>query len=375
MSEYQCYEFIALDRPLTSDDMAELRSISTRADISPTRFWNEYQWGGLKADPKKLLARYFDAFFYFANWASHRFMLRLPASQVNLQQLKPYFLGGPATLTKVGKYLILDLWSDSEEPEDDWFEARGRLGALVPLRSELLQGDMSAAYLAWLLVVQAQEVSSSAKEPRVPAGLREPNASLVALAEFLRIDRDLMAAAAEGSQDDALDVEALRSWIRARPARDKDRWLLKAVDDPSARIGTDLIAAFRREQPVNPARPRTVSALLARADELRLLREEAEAKQAEKDRRRADAARKRHLAALSKQGENAWARLERLIDERKYDEAVTLTVDLCDASVSSGDSDEFENRLAAVRKQHSRRRAYLDRLKRRLGARRLRVPR
>lgn len=367
MSEYQCYEFVALDRPLTSAEMAELRSISTRADISPTRFWNEYQWGDLKADPKKLLARYFDAFLYFANWASHRFMLRLPASQVDLRQLKPYFPGGPTTLTKTGKHLVVDLWSYSEEPEDDWFEAQGRLGALVPLRAGLLQGEMSAAYLAWLLAVQAEEVSSSAKEPPVPAGLREPNASLIALAEFLRIDRDLMAAAAEGSQGAALDAEALRSWIRARPARDKDRWLLKMIDDPSARIGTDLIAAFRPEQPVPRTKPRTVSALLARADELRLLREEAEAKQAEKDRSRAEAARERHLATLAKQGNKAWTRLERLIEERKYDEAVTLSVDLRDTAVLSGHTDDFESRIAAVRKEHSRRRGYLDRLRGRLG--------
>lgn len=367
MSEYQCYEFVTLDRPLTSAEMAELRGISTRADISPTRFWNEYHWGDLKADPKKLLARYFDAFLYFANWASHRFMLRLPASQVDLRQLKPYFPGGPATLTKTGKHLVVDLWSDSEEPEDDWFEAGGRLGALVPLRSELLQGDMSAAYLAWLLSVQAEEVSSSAKEPPVPPGLREPNASLIALAEFLRIDRDLIAAASEGSQNDSLDTEALRSWIRARPARVKDRWLLKATDDPSARIGTDLIAAFRREQPVPRTKPRTVSALLARADELRILREEAEAKQAEKDRHRSEAARKRHLATLAKQGNKAWTRLERLIEERKYDEAVTLTVDLRDTAVLSGGTDDFDTRIAAVRKEHSRRRGYPDRLRGRLA--------
>lgn len=130
-------------------------------------------------------------------------------------------------MTKAGKHLVIDLWSESEEPEDDWFEARGRLGALVPLRAELLQGDMSAAYLAWLLAVQAEDVAQSAKEPPVPAGLREPNASLIALAEFLRIDRDLVAAAAEGSQDDSLNAEALRSWIRSRPVREKDRWLLK----------------------------------------------------------------------------------------------------------------------------------------------------
>jgi hypothetical protein len=60
MTEYQSYEFVALDRPLTADEMAELRAISTRAEITPTRFWNEYHWGDLKADPADLLARYFD---------------------------------------------------------------------------------------------------------------------------------------------------------------------------------------------------------------------------------------------------------------------------------------------------------------------------
>ena len=48
----QCYEFVALDRRLTAKEMAELRSISTRAEITPTRFWNEYNWG----DPQ--LAKY-----------------------------------------------------------------------------------------------------------------------------------------------------------------------------------------------------------------------------------------------------------------------------------------------------------------------------
>jgi len=44
MSEYQYYEFLALDRPLTEKQRAELRSISTRAEITATRFVNEYQW-------------------------------------------------------------------------------------------------------------------------------------------------------------------------------------------------------------------------------------------------------------------------------------------------------------------------------------------
>jgi hypothetical protein len=36
MSEYQYYEFQAIDRPLTESEMEKLRSFSTRARITPT---------------------------------------------------------------------------------------------------------------------------------------------------------------------------------------------------------------------------------------------------------------------------------------------------------------------------------------------------
>ena len=61
MSEYQYYEFLAIDRPLTADEMAELRALSTRATITPVSFTNEYNWGDFKGDPDKLMQRYFDA--------------------------------------------------------------------------------------------------------------------------------------------------------------------------------------------------------------------------------------------------------------------------------------------------------------------------
>jgi hypothetical protein len=43
MSEYQYYEFVAIDQPLTCDDMADgMRSRSSRAAITATSFVNEY---------------------------------------------------------------------------------------------------------------------------------------------------------------------------------------------------------------------------------------------------------------------------------------------------------------------------------------------
>jgi hypothetical protein len=41
VSEYQYYEFLALDRPLTTDEQAEVRALSTRARITATSFTNE----------------------------------------------------------------------------------------------------------------------------------------------------------------------------------------------------------------------------------------------------------------------------------------------------------------------------------------------
>jgi hypothetical protein len=140
MSEYQCYEFVALDRLLTSKQMAALRAISTRAEISPTRFWNEYEWGDLKADPAKLVERYFDAHLYFANWGTHRLMLRAPIARVDAKTLRAYFVGGAATARTAGAHLIIDLHSEDEDAED-YEESEGSLAGLAPLRAELMRGE------------------------------------------------------------------------------------------------------------------------------------------------------------------------------------------------------------------------------------------
>jgi hypothetical protein len=55
VSEYQYYDFRAIDRPLTKKEMAALRSISTRVAITTTSFTNHYKWGDLKGNPSKLL--------------------------------------------------------------------------------------------------------------------------------------------------------------------------------------------------------------------------------------------------------------------------------------------------------------------------------
>ncbi len=78
MSEYQYYEFVALDQPLTDEQMQEVRKHSTRARITATSFVNEYHWGDFRGDINRFMTKYYDVFVYFANWGSHELRFRLP---------------------------------------------------------------------------------------------------------------------------------------------------------------------------------------------------------------------------------------------------------------------------------------------------------
>ena len=369
MSEYQYYEFVALDRPLSEKEMDELRAISTRAEITPTRFRNEYNWGDLKADPAKLLARYFDAHLYFANWGTPRFMLRLPAAQVDLRALRPYFPGGSATLTRVGRHVVLDLCvTDEVFLEDGWHEGE-QLDTLTPLRASLLQGDWALAYVAWLLTVQMGELDDDVLEPPVPPGLRRPSAPLSALVAFLCIDPDLLQAAAEASPAHDVDAAGLEKWVKELPDDEKERWLVRAIEAPEQPLGTALLAAYRRQTaPPLEKGSRTVGELCARVDEIEKAREKAEARRAASARARAEAARRKYLDELARQGDEAWARLEALIENRKYDEAVQLTVDLHDAAAQADAQAQLDSRFADIKKRYARRRSYMSRVKRALSS-------
>ncbi|GAC1359968.1 MAG: hypothetical protein NVSMB3_07760 [Acidobacteriaceae bacterium] len=84
MSEYQYYEFRAIDRPLDQAARGALRAISTRAEITSTSFTNTYNYGDFRGDPAKLMDRYFDAFVYVANWGTHRLMFRIPRRLIDV---------------------------------------------------------------------------------------------------------------------------------------------------------------------------------------------------------------------------------------------------------------------------------------------------
>lgn len=143
MSEYQYYEFQAVDCPLKETDREALRAISSRARITATGFTNSYNWGDLNGDPADFMERWFDLHLYLANWRTRRLMIRLPKRLVDPRLLEPLLLGIDwATLQTADDNLILDIARDEVELDQDWDDGSGWLAALAPLRADLLAGDL-----------------------------------------------------------------------------------------------------------------------------------------------------------------------------------------------------------------------------------------
>jgi hypothetical protein len=374
VSEYQYYEFVAVDRPLNVKQMGELRALSTRAQISSTSFTNHYEWGDFRGSPDRLMERYFDAFLYLANWGTHRLMFRLPARLLDHAVAGRYCVGDAARCRSAGGHVVLDLCSEDEE--GDWeYDGQGLLASILPVRAELAAGDLRALYLAWLGCVQAGEIDDQEPEPPVPAGLGALSAAGHAVAEYLRIDTDLLAVAAEGSTPLAAEQHSpheLERWVRKLPVAEKNTALLRVLQgDPHVRA--ELLRAHQDNTtgPGKAAAQRTVGTLLAAAENHRAERERRQRRHEAAERARREravaAAREQRLQALADRQEQAWRQVGELIATkrpREYDTAVELLTDLHTISRRSDTGDLFAVRLRALRGQHARKASLIERLHR-----------
>src|ERR671915_619625 len=374
MSEYQYYEFQAIDRPLTKREMGELRSFSSRATITPTRFVNHYEWGSFKGNPSAWMEKYFDAFLYLANWGTHELMLRLPRRVLDASMVKQYCCGESASAREKGEQVILEFRSESESGE--WIdEDTGHLSSLVPLRADIASGDLRALYLAWLACVQSGELDEADEEPPCPSGLGRLSAPFEAFVEFMRIDRDLLEVAAVGSPEavgTALAVEVER-WVSNLPEAEKTSLLVRLIEGNEPHLRAELVCRYRESRTLTSSKAavkrRTVGELLKAAERRAEERWRREAERAAQERARreqeAAEARERDLAALAQREAGAWREVDALIATKqpgKYDDAVKLLKDLRDIAIRAGRQGEVEARLVRLREQHAKKPSLVARL-------------
>jgi hypothetical protein len=368
MSEYQYYEFQAIDRPLDQAAQEALRSISSRARITATSFTNHYEWGDLKGDPRKFMERWFDLHLYLANWSTRRLMLRVPKRLVNRTDIESFLhdIDWVEVWTSSDN-LIVDICRNEVEVNDDWHDGSGQLATLAPLRADVLSGDFRLFYLLWLAAVQDEFIPEDELEP-LP-GIAPLTGALEGFAEFFGIDLDLVEAAAElGAGDAAMTKDALRKAIAAIPEREMADLLLRVVDGDS-HVAAELRNRVRKKNPASAVH-RTAGMLRMRAKEIAEARERAEAERREAERRRqaaeAEKARRARLKILKQRGASSvWREIEQEMERRNptgYDNAMTLLFDLQALAVEEGNQGDFERRLGTIRARHEKKGKFIERL-------------
>ena len=195
--------------------------------------------------------------------------------------------------------------------------------------------------------------------------------ALEAFAEFFCIDPDLVQAAAERSNTDAMSADDGRQVIAAMRDGEKTKLLARLFEgDPH--VGAELRVEVRKRlepRPEAPSGARTVGELLARAQAIGLAREKAKADKAAAEQKRAakeaEKVRRARIDAIARRGESVGREVESEIERRDpkgYDKAVGLLGDLQALANESGTIADFEKRLRAIEERHNNKRRFVERL-------------
>ncbi len=356
MSEYQYYEFQALDQPLTTEAQQAMRSLSSRVYLTARSASFVYNYSDFPADPFEILSEYFDVMLYITNWGTHQLMFRFPRQAIPTPVQAQYQSAECMEWLPAGDYTILNIKYHDESGDWGWVEGEGLLPGIVPVRDDILRGDCRALYLAWLVSVRDEfdilEDDEDLVGPPIPPNLHNLTASLKNFMEFFDLDSDLVAAAAQFSPTVTPSDEKLGGYLARLPDEEKDRFLRRLLRG-EAHLDVALAARLRElrdpaEDATSSETKRSLRQLIADAQQIAERRRAAERKQAE-------IKRLKKLEKVAQQEAALWARIPGLIAQKRakaYDNAVNILKDLHDLAKHQGRSAEFRERMVAIKNEH-----------------------
>src|SRR5438067_2615943 len=379
MSEYQRYEFMTIERPLTGEQLDAVEALSSHIEASSTHALIEYHWGDFKHNPIDVLHKFFDGFLYWANWGSPQLAFRFPHGILPDDLIDGYDLDDFVTFTKHRDYDILDIQFGEMEAPDEWVNYE--LGSLIAIRDELMEGDLRALYIVWLAgqrmiegydeeedydeeEQEGEEEDYEISVPPVPLGFGTLTAAQYSLAELLRVPEELLVAAAQHSKAAAPSTgDDFAAWVKLLPPDRQNDYLLRlAHNEPG--LSRLLVRELRElgqdktmEAP-STGEHVTYATLLAesKAIRARLEREKREQEQA---------ARLRHLQENHTHQDAYWQQVDQAVMRGTgtgYDEALRLLIELRDAADKCKETQQFQERFRAGVRPHLRRPAFVKRL-------------
>lgn len=368
MSEYQLYEFQALDRPLTPLEQKAISLLSSRVKPTSRRAVFTYGHGDFRGDSEEILAQYFDALYYIANWGTQQLMFRFPDTLIRAKDIEPYCVDGCITLTKNKNYYIMNLKFSSEEGFG-WIEEDGKeLDRLSGLRDEILQRDYRLLYLGWLKAIfcEDSEIEAEDLEPPIPAGLQDLTPSQKHFIELFGIDEALVSVAAQASPERSpTSLNQLQQAIAQLSRQECDRILAKLMTEEPT------LVAYEVRKTLEELMEEIAQSVQGKGKERRTvqhLHTLAECYRQEENRKSKEVAKLKHLEklkSLAPKEPQLWETVNTLLAKpqtQKYDEAVKILIDLRDLAMYQDRMTLFQQRINDIYQQYQRRSGLLSRL-------------
>jgi len=344
MSEHQYVAFRAIDGPVNDKNLKYMQRQSSRAQITRWSFENEYHFGDFRGNAIEMLQRGYEIHLHYANYGIRNLYIRLPNGFPDSKAARPYIADESMQLVKDkkgrGATLVIQPFYEPGDLNELW-DLSEMLERLIPLRSELLDGDLRPLYLAHLAICRdGDHDPEETPEAPVPAGLQEPTDAQLALADLYEISEALIAAAAQNSaplpsSDDV--TTQYGQWLSGQAESTKDEWLVRLLSDPSLSVRTEILTEFRKYQhkptwPTDRAE-RTIAQLEAVADEIQ---QAADKKAAAKAAR----ARAKKLANMAADPKPYLRKTEQLVAERSIDAYRQVSELLAELREALTDSDQ-----------------------------------
>jgi hypothetical protein len=373
MSEYQYYEFAAIDGPISDEGLRYARGCSTRASVSRMRWQNTYTFGDFHGSVDTLL-KYYDAHFYIANWGSVRLGLAFPKGALPAEAIQPYLRKGKQyentlTVKETGNRCIV-WWERNQEEGWGWTDGEGLIDELMGIREELMRGDYRALFLGWLADFNPEEYGNSedgkSVMPLVPAGLDHLSPALEALIEHFPVDPDALAVAAGLSQASTPNRIPMDSVLEGLAVSEMRALLARVSDGGGPGVMNELTRLTHPRVQMPADQTKKCVDFAAKTIEAREVSRKKKAGAAVEKRQREAELRRQHLASIMQRADTTWSGLDSLMDQKissAYDQAASRLEELRDAYAQAGDTGGFQQKLAAFRLRYSNRPAMLRRIK------------
>lgn len=376
MSEFQCYKFKTIDRPLNDSEKQAVNDLSSRGHVTSTSATFIYHYSDFRHNAATVLEKYFDAHLYFSNWGTKKLMFRLPAKLVDAKALWKYCYedkwgSNHITVRRREEYYILEMLISDEEgggwmEEDDY-----DLGDFARIREDILNGDYRALYLLWVKFSSEQfdedeegdndelEEDDKIAPPPVPPNLKKLTSALKSFIDFFEIDTDLVSAAQAASKVAVTPVYDYENLLSQLPNNEQLDWLKRLLKGEQ-RLEVQLKKRLERLENAPPPPPtfNVTSAQLIK-----------QSKVEEKNRleREAEAAKAAHIAKMKKlAAERAihWKSVTFNLDRKtgkSYDLATEVLKDLKELAIYEDDLPYFQKQIFILKEKYGRSRVLIQR--------------